>query len=258
MHLFFFKKKILHKTVTFATSCWENDWRIILQGDYLLKKQIEPHGYPFEKRILIINNVKDPEKVAEAARKKINEGVLTDFFLSQEKADDILDFFSLQRYDFKAGPDAHLYLGVNDNWVYFNALAPLAAIYFCKTDYLLYLTGDSFLEEKVKWIQKAIEKMEKKSKCKVATLTWNFKYEEAKKEAYREDKNFYIAKEGFSDQFFLVRREEFQRPIYGHIREDSSHFPRGDVFEKRVYSYLKNRGYLRLIYKHGSYLHESI
>ena len=256
--MFFFKKKIPHQTVTFATSCWENDWKMILQGDYLADKQINPHGTAFERRILIINNVRDPKKVSEAAQKKVEQEVLSDFYLSQEKDKEIMEFFCLKREDFKAGPDAHLYPGVNNDWVYFNALAPLAAIYYCRTDYLLYLTGDSYLTDKVVWIPAAINQMEKKPKFKVANLTWNLNYKEAKKESYREDKDFYIAKEGFSDQFFLVKTEEFQKPIYGEIRKDSSHFPRGDVFERRVYSYLKNRGFLRLTYKHGSYLHESI
>lgn len=231
---------------------------MILQGDYLSKKQIDPHRFEFEKRILIINNVKDPKRVTDAAQKKVEEGVLTYFYLSQEKDKEIMKFFSLKREDFKAGPDAHLYPGVNNDWVYFNALAPLAAIYFCKTDYLLYLTGDSYLTDKVDWITTAIDQMERKPKFKVANLTWNLNYEEAKRESYKEDEDFYIAKDGFSDQFFLVKTEEFQKPIYGEIREDSSHFPRGDVFERRVYSYLKNRGFLRLTYKHGSYLHESV
>ena len=100
--------------------------------------------------------------------------------------------------------------------------------------------------------------MEKEPRIKVANPTWNGKYKEAKKESYRTTWNFYRAKEGFSDQLFLVKKADFCHPIYGEILSDSMHYPRGDVFEKRVFSYMKNRGWERIVYRHGSYTHENV
>ena len=48
---------------------------------------------------------------------------------------------------------------------------------------------------------------------------------------------FYVAKEGFSDQMFLIKVADFRALIYSEIRFDAAHFPRGDVFEKRVFSF---------------------
>jgi len=100
--------------------------------------------------------------------------------------------------------------------------------------------------------------MEKNPRIKVANPTWNRNYKEAKSESRRTTWNFYLAGQGFSDQLFLVRREDFQKPIYGEIRPDSHHYPRGDVFEKRVFSYMKNRGWERITFRRGSYIHENL
>lgn len=232
----------MQPTVTFATSCWEKDWRLILgDSDYLSIRQIANHSFPFAERLLIINNVDDLETVKRAAQEKIDSGVLTRYVV----AEDIFTHFQLKRVDF-------------NDWQYYNALAPLMAIHEAKSEYLLYLTGDVYLKEEVSWIGKAVKFMEKNQRLKVANLTWNDNYREAKKESYRRTWNFFVAKQGFSDQMFLVRSADFKGPIYGEIRLDAAHYPRGDVFEKRVFSAMKNRGWERITYKRGSYTHENL
>ncbi len=249
------RKKIL-PSVTFATSVWEKDWKLVLQKeDYLRQKQIGHHLYPFTKRMLIVNNVQEKEEVKKYAEKMRRDEVLTDVYMAEGHAGEVLRFFNLSKADFKAADSRENYQ-VENSWVYYNALAPLSAIYHASTDYLLYHTGDVWLPREVGWIEKAIRMMEKNPLYKVANLTWNEKYDEAKKESYKKRRGFYIAEEGFSDQLFLVKLEDFRKPIYGEIREDSNHYPRGDVFEKRVFSYMKNRGWERLTYAKGSYYHE--
>jgi hypothetical protein len=228
-------------SVTFATACWEKDWRqILLDPNYLAIHQMANHNFPFSEKLLVINNVEDLEAVKKAAQKKVDEKVLTRFVV----AEDVLHVFDLRRSDF-------------NEWQYYNALAPLMAIHECKSDYLLYLTGDVYLKGKVNWIEKAIRFMEKKPRVKVANLTWNENYKEAKKESYRGTWNFYVSKRGFSDQMFLVRKKDFCAPIYGQIRADSHHFPRGDVFEKRIFSYMLNQNWERITFRRGSYTHEN-
>lgn len=230
-------------TVTFATSCWEKDWKaILLDPDYLSIRQIGNNSFPFSEKLLVINNVEDLEAVKKAAQKKIDEGILTRYIVARG---DLFDFFGWER----SGPS---------DWIYYNALGPLNAIYHCQSDYLLYMTGDSRLDRKVQWVDKALKKMEKHPQFKVANLVWNENWEEAERESYRKIWDFYIAKEGFSDQQFLVKRDDFQKPICGEIREDSGHYPRGEVFERRIFSYMKNHGWERITYKRGSYTHANI
>lgn len=245
-------------SVAFATSCWERDWRqILFNSEYLGKKQIANHCFPFEEKILVINNVRDPALVQRAARQRIDEGVLTRTCVASEIAPAVLAMCGLKREDFQPGPDADQYEGVNPDWIYYNALGPLAAIYEAKSDYLLYLTGDVRLDLPVDWIGKAIRIMEEEPRFKVANLLWNGRKEEAKKESFGKRRGFYLSEKGFSDQLFLVRRIDFCAPIYSEIREDAAHFPRGDVFEKRVFSAMRSRGWLRLTYARGSYTHEN-
>lgn len=228
--------------VTFATCCWERDWRqILLDPEYLAVRQIGNHRFPFAERLLIINNVSDLEAVKRAAQMQVDRGVLTRYVV----AEDVFAFFGLKRADF-------------NEWQYYNALAPLSAIFHCRSGYLLYLTGDVYLKRPVEWIPKALRFMEKRPEARVANLAWNDNYGEVKKESYRRTWNFFVAKEGFSDQMFLVRRDDFRAPIYSEVRADGAHYPRGDVFEKRVFSYMKNRQWERITFGRGSYTHENI
>ncbi len=247
------------KTCSFATVCWEKDWRLLLLDPVYLKvNQIENHCYSFVERLLIINNVKDLKEVRQAADRLVQKGVLTRYIVVEEIVEEMLSFFDLKRSDFRMGEDAKNYEGVNPDWIYYNALGPLAAIYSAMGDYLLFLTGDVRLDKKVRWIDRTIRVMEKRDDIGVANLVWNEEYREAKKESYRTTWNFYFANQGFSDQLFLVKKSLFRQPIYGEIRPDSHHFPRGDVFEKRCFSFLKNHGFQRITYRHGSYTHENI
>jgi len=234
--------------VTFATSCYEKDWLyILLHPEYLRVKQIERHCYPFAERLLVINNI-DPKNLPEvcrAAQRHLDNGTLTKIVFAEQIADEVFSFFQLQRSDF------------SNDWLYYNALAPLAAIYSCQTEYLLYMTGDSSLNRPIPWIDEAIHRMKNEDRYKVANLTWNDKYEEALREADGMDGPFFVASRGFSDQMFLVRAEDFKQPIYREIHPESHHFPWGDIFEKRAFSAMLYRGWKRITYRDGSYCHQN-
>lgn len=246
----FSRRKSALPQVTFATTCWERDWRhILLHPDYLEKQQIANHCHPFAEKLLVINNVNDLELVKKAAEQKVKEGILTRSVIAEEKT---LQAFDLKRGDFKGDGKIHL------DWPYHNAIGPLTAIYACQTEYLLYHTGDVRLGRRCQWIPKALALMEKERRYKVANLTWNELYKEAKKESFRRTKGFYVSSSGFSDQMFLVRRSDFFAPIYGETRDDGWHFPRGDIFEMRVFSWMKNHDWLRLTYAKSSYIHENL
>ena len=236
--------------VAFATSCYERDWRhILLHPDYLATQQIANHCYPFSEKILIINNVEDLALVKRVADEKIKEGILTRYVVAEEE---VLKRFGLQRSDFRGDGTAP------PDWLYYNALGPLAAIDSARSEYLLYHTGDVRLKKPCRWIHKALQLMKKEERYKVANLTWNKLYKEAKRESCQRKGEFYVSNAHFSDQMFLIKRSDFLAPIYSEPREDGKHFPRGDVFEMRVFSAMKNRGWLRLTYAKASYVHENL
>lgn len=243
----------MKKSCGFATTVWENDWKaILLKPDYL-SKQIENHNFFFEDRLLVINNVLDLDQVTKAAQTLVDVGVLTRFIVAETIVSEVLNFFELKKEDFRSSEN-----NVSDNWIYFNALGPLCAIYCQNCEYLLYQTGDVRLDRPVSWIERTIALMEKNPQFKVANLLWNNNIKEAKNESYKKTWNFFYAKQGFSDQQFLVSTKVFRQPIYSTIHPESHHFPRGDVFEKRAFSFLKYFGFQRLIFRRGSYIHENI
>ncbi len=251
MFEFFSKKR--KKEVTIATSCWEKDWRYVLQGKSL-QENIEKHQFAFSERLLVINNVLNQEEVWKKAEELEKKQILTKIVSSQKKEKEVLSFFSLTKEEFLANDTREEYQ-VDNEWIFYNSLAPLTAIYFCKTPYLLYFTPDAYLKKPLSWIEKALFLLEKDKTYKVANPLWNERKREAKKESLQKKRGFWVSKEGFSDQMFLVKTEDFQKPIYSEVGECTKKFPRGEVFEKRVYIHLKNQGYKRLIFSKGSYYH---
>jgi hypothetical protein len=230
--------------LTFETKCWENDWEYILKTDRL-RKAIDYNKFNFKEKVLYINNVKDINQVKSYADKLVNKNILTSYVVVDDYAEEALTFFGLTKEDFKGG--------------YYYSIQELVGIYLCKTEYLLHFSGDASLVIPIDWIDKALKKMNSDEKIKVACLTWNNCYEAAKRESYGEDENFYLA-QGFSDQNYLIKVSDFKNKIYNEINPISQRYPvyGGELFEKRVDSYMRNNGLYRIIFKHGSYLHKNI
>ena len=220
--LFDYKEsEILSMTITFETKVWENDWEIMLKTDRI-KQMIERCHHPFDEKILYINNVSD---------------------LDAEKA---LEFFSLSKE--KLG-----------KWYYYS-IAELVSIYLTNTKYLLHFAGDSIIAQNAQknWLAVGLNTLDSNPQVKVFNLIWNKKYKEAKNEAEFEDQDIFYGN-GFSDQMYLIRTADFKDAIYDHHHPDADRYPiyGGELFEKRVYSWLRHHNYLRATYKHSSYLHQN-
>ena len=65
-------------TITFETKCYENDWEYLLKTERL-KKAVALCCYPFDRVVLHINNVKNPDKVARYASRLLLSGVISEF-----------------------------------------------------------------------------------------------------------------------------------------------------------------------------------
>lgn len=99
--------------------------------------------------------------------------------------------------------------------------------------------------------------MEQNPSIVVANPVWNFHYDEAKAEAECEsaDGRFYIGY-GFSDQCYLINTEVFKDRIYGYHHPASDRYPSygGELFEKRVDSFMRSLNKKRLVVKDVSYV----
>jgi hypothetical protein len=229
-------------SVTFFTSCWAKDWEILLKTRYLENK-ITRNVYEFTDRVLMINNVEDRGEVEKYADRAVAGGVITGYFFVEDYIDEALSFFQLSREALGRG--------------YYYSNHELASIYLCRTDYLLFYTGDAWLEEATPWVMPALAELEKNGDYKVANPVWNKRFEEARRESSFELEDFYVGF-GFSDQCFLVRTADFRAPIYNESNSASERYPEygGETFEKRVDSWMHNHRYLRLTFKRGTYVHE--
>lgn len=229
--------------VTFETKCYEKDWEIILKTDRL-EKAIKNCNYDFKERVLYINNVNDIKKVSAYAQKLVDRKVLTSYVIVDEHADQVLRYFNISKEDFKGG--------------YYYSIQELTGIYLCRTEYLLHFSGDAMITKPFDWIDDAIEKINSSDKIKTANPVWNNKYNEAKNESSGEDDKFYIGY-GFSDQCYLIKTEDFKKPIYNEKNVQSERYPKygGELFEKRTDAWMRNNDFLRLTCKKGSYIHKN-
>jgi hypothetical protein len=232
------------QSVTFETKCYEKDWEILLKTGRL-EAMIDRNQYDFTERILYINNVSDPNEVKTYAARLKKQGIITDYVLVDDYADEALAFFGLDRDDFKGG--------------YYYSIQELVGLYRCRTEYLLHFSGDSILESPFSWIDKAIVKMEEVPRIKSVTCLWNHKNNEAEDAALEETDDFWMLGYGFSDQCYLIRTADFRTRIFHEQNPASECYPvyGGELFEKRVDAWMRNNEYLRCVYKHGSYLHRN-
>ena len=239
--------------ITFFTNCYENDWRtMIIDGGF--EKKITKLNYNFFKKIIIVTNVLDRDLVEKELINIKNKKIIDDYFFTDDTSNNVLNFFDIKEDTFNGG--------------YWYSIGPLTAIYKCETDYLLYLTGDSVVENNGwDWMNEGISMMNLNEKIKVVNPIWNLNHTEAQsQENYYKQIN--LSTEGdnkdwyytlaFSDQCFLIKTLNFKKQIYNEKNELSELFYpgyAGDSFEKRVSSYLKNNKYYLLTNKHVSYFH---
>ena len=230
-------------TVTLETKCWEHDWKRILDGERL-RLLAERNAYPFSEKILMINNVKKSSVVSKHAERAIQQGWLSKYIIVEEHAAEALDFFSISRES----------LGIG----YRYSIAELVSIFLCQTDFLLHYAGDCIPATTSDWVSRAVHLMSQDPRVKVCNLYAGEGYREATKHFPQQTDDFYIGC-GFSDQCYLVRSKDFRQRIYNESHPASARYPRygGELFEKRIDSWMQNNGHLAATYKHAYYIHKN-
>lgn len=233
------------KTITFETKCYENDWKFLLQTRYL-NEMAERCRIQFSHRQLIINNVNDRRQVCAYADRKVAEGAIDAYYLAEDYAAEALAFFGIEQESFGKG--------------YCYSIAELVGLYLSRSDYHLHFSSDARMasDHEDDWIGQAVELMDAHPEYAVANALWNRKTNEARKESFGETEHFFTGY-GFSDQCYLVRNELFRQPIYNEKHPESERYPAygGELFEKRVDSYMRNHNLVRLTHKKASYLHRN-
>jgi hypothetical protein len=230
-------------TVTLETKCWEGDWKPILEGEWL-RLLAERNAYPFSEKILMINNVKNCSVVSKHAERAIQKGWITRYIIVAEHAAEALDFFSVTRKS----------LGIG----YPYSIAELTGIFLCRSDFLLHYAGDCMPSATSDWVSRAMRLLSQDPRVKVCNLHPGENPGGEKTDSADETGGFSIGS-GFSDQCYLVRTEEFRQRIYNETHPVSARYPRygGELFEKRVDSWMQNHGHLRATFEQAHYLHKN-
>jgi hypothetical protein len=233
---------LARRSVTFATKCWQGDWERVLMTDHI-SKSVSRCNYEFKDIVLVINNINSEYEVLPHAERLVDAGVLTGYYLVRDYENAAFDFFDLSKEELGSG--------------YVYSVSELVSIFLCRTDYLLHFSSDSLPEKNVGcWLPRALELMETNDHVKVSNLCWNHSYEEVKNESCNESDDFFVGM-GFSDQNYLVRTRDFRSRIYSCWHPFSERYPPygGELFEKRVDSWMRCNNFLRATWKHDSYVH---
>ncbi len=232
--------------ITFETKCYENDWEYLLKTKYL-DLMISNCNINFEFKQLIINNVKKPEIVKKYAQKKIDKGIIDAFFVVDDYIDEALHFFDIRKDS----------LGKGYNY----SCSELVGLYLTRTKYHLHFSSDAFLHKisRSGWIKEACQLFEMESKYVVANPCWDYEFEDAISQSVKPKTGSFIIGYGFSDQCYLVRSADFRTQIYNFKHPDSERYPKygGELFEKRVDSFMRTNQLLRLTHSSESYVHRN-
>jgi len=237
-------------SVSFFTICYEGDWERILIGDRL-ETMVKRCGIDFFEKVLIITNVNDREKVEKFAILAVENKVIDAYYFSEDYSDEILKAFSIQRKSFV--------LDFYDGYCY--SMGPLTAVYQCKSDYLLFFTGDCMVEpdKSSYWITEGIKLLESDKKILIANPLWAYNQGEVSNESFKEDKDWYYGY-GFSDQCFLVEVKRLQGNVYNYYHVESERYPvyGGNLFEKRIDNFMRSQELGRITKKDVCFIHEKL
>lgn len=235
--------------VSFFTCCYEADWEFFLKQGRL-KEMIERCNYTFANTNLVINNVNNKDEVIKYAEQAVRDGIINNYFFSEDYADMVLKNFSIKRKDFRLdGFDGYYY-----------STAPLTAIYLCTTTYILYFMGDCMLNEKYafNWIDEGVKRLQNE-KVLCVTPLWSY-YNQQVERNISGNNDFAYYDHGFSDQCFLAKTQKLNSDIYNEYNAKSEIFPiyGGNHFERRIFCFINNKNFLRCIFKNIIYTHNKL
>lgn len=233
----------LTEGVSFASSCYEKDWAYLLPNSRLLA-MLETLQYPFAHTLLVLNHQAKAPALEAAVTPYLKQGILDQVIRSQDYAQGLLDFFHISQRE--------LYPGFH------YLIQNLAALYFCPTRYLVWMTCDSLMVRQHPWIDAGIKMLKAEKHYTVVNPSWSLNLAEVRAEAQVESGDFYIGY-GFSDQCFLIEVEEFLAPIYEFQHSLSARYPErsGRSFEKRIDAWMRSEKRLRLTHQRAVYLHRN-
>jgi hypothetical protein len=226
--------------VELVINAFERNYRSVLAAGFFTGIERQ-NSFRFSRRVALINNVADVEDARARAETLVASGELNAHHVVSERLPEALRMAGLRRKDLGR------LLHYSD--------CSLVAVTLEGSPWLLYWDPDIYLEQPRDWITPSLDRMDSDRRLMVANPLWEDPTLEATTQEL--DGDFAIG-QGFSDQVYLVRREEFAAPIYSQRCIARYRYPVSavcDVFEARVDSWMRHHGRLRLTYLPARYRH---
>lgn len=229
------------KEVSFFTQCYDRDYLYVLNEERILNTT-QLIKLPYNVIINLCDNYMTVKEHCEILRKK---KLINNYFCVNEYQYDILKDFDLTEQQFTC------------NLNYKICLNGMAALFFCKTRYLFFLTGDSIPTYMINFIRDCLIHDKQTLELCTYTLNWadSLDHPRSQSHFYKEDEKFLYDKY-FSDQNFLVNKNHLI--IKKLLQEfNTTGYPNIDDFESRFSKYMSDNNISRAIYKAGNYKHQN-
>jgi len=227
--------------VDFVTNVFERTYRKVLQPG-VIAARVADHQFAFARRVVLVNNVTDSAAVEKLLGPLVASGEITEYYFVSALLESALNQVGLRRIEI-------------EKTIHYTDCS-LVAVTLCGSSHLLYSDADVFLREPQNWIEPGLQLMATDKRVAVVNPKWVTS--EVNPEM-REAKGDFNLGYGFSDQLYLLRREEFSRPIYRHFVPISYRYPFSHIspiFEQRVDAYMRAKGRLRATYQLATYVHD--
>lgn len=233
---------MIENQITFTTQCYQKDYLNVLDKNRLL----HINKILNSRMDIIINKCEEYEIIKLFCSNLQKENLINNYFCVNEEEKNILNTFNLARENF------------SNNLHYNICLYGMAALYFCKTNYLCFFTGDSTPLYIKDFVKDSIEHDKNSNSPHTYMLRWcdtnGLKRDDG---IVKEDEKFFYTT-GFSDTNFLINTKHFNcKELLQNYIQQSSLFPHIDAFEARFFAYMRLHNIHRCVYKHGEFLHRN-
>jgi hypothetical protein len=226
--------------VQLVVNTFERSYREVLAPGFFRRIE-EDNRRPFARRVALVNNVDDRADAAGHAEQLVAAGEIDEFHFVADRLDGALAQVGLSERDLGDVPH------YSD--------CSFVAVTLPGPPWVLYWDAEVRLERPTDWITPTIEVMNQDRRVLVGNPVWPAPTLERET---LEDRGDFALGRGFSDQLYLVRREDMARPIYSErclarLRYPMAH--QGFIFEARVDSHMRHGQRLRATYRRARYTH---
>ena len=228
--------------VDLVVNCYERTYRELLRSDRL--RQIERDCLVrFRSLIVLINNVIDLDHVMELARSRVSDGSISRVM----RVDELLP---------PAIASTRIPARLLRHHGYFLDYG-LAMAFAGESAYVLGWDAEVRLEAPHCWLVDALELLHRDDRVFSAAPRWPAREFDTLDHETWAHEGPWALNYGFTDQLFLVRRSELQRPIYRKIAPAAycRHPEHPWTFETRLEAYQRSSARYRATHRHARYTH---